>query len=318
MVPSSRCCRHAFTLIELLVVIAIIAILIGLLVPAVQKVREAAARMQCANNLHQIGIATHNVHDTYGVFPPLCSPCADNAQAGCFCTISGPWNHTNYTIFLWLLPYVEQDNIFKASSPSGYAGGQYMKVIKVYICPTDPSIAKGMCETTNGGANGWGACSYAANYYVFGNPTAANSSLRVQGQSHLPGSVPDGTSNTIFYAEHYGTCGMGNNNTLNSTITYGSLWADSNSVWRPIFGPNSVSKDPGSAGYPAAKSLPLFQVQPNYITTCDAGRPQSGHTNGMNVGLGDGSVRFLTAGISQVTWQNACDPQDGNPLGSDW
>src|SRR5437588_5030419 len=103
--------RNAFTLIELLVVIAIIAILIGLLVPAVQKVREAAARIKCSNNLKQLGIATHNCNDTYGRLPPMSGPFMGQNVP------NTPSNNGN--VFYWLLPFFEQDNLYKAH-PSNY------------------------------------------------------------------------------------------------------------------------------------------------------------------------------------------------------
>src|SRR6202011_3608557 len=117
--------RPGFTLIELLVVIAIIAILMGLLVPAVQKVRSAAARIQCQNNLKQLGIAIHSHHDGQGYFPP-------SRTTG-----------DGFSVHVYLLPYIEQDNVYhsinfgaKWSDPSNaLAAGS---VIKTYLCPADP------------------------------------------------------------------------------------------------------------------------------------------------------------------------------------
>ncbi len=297
--------RSGFTLIELLVVIAIIAILIALLVPAVQKVRESAARTQCINNFKQVGLAVHNLHDTRKILPPLCAPCADPNNAGCFTSASTPYGRHIYTTFHFLLPYLEQDAIYKQLSLSGYAGGQYYRALTVLICPSDPSVVNGMNTTTNGGANNWGASSVAANNYVFGNPQSGNT----WGANKIPAHIPDGTSNTIFFAEVYGTCG----NSGNQASLWGSLWADANSIWRP--GYNLGGSKGYVTGYPPAR---LPQDQPNFINTCDANRPQSGHSGGLNVCLGDGSVRFVPASISQATWAAANDPRDGIPLGSDW
>src|SRR5262245_50198710 len=99
--------RRGFTLIELLVVIAIIAILIGLLLPAVQKVREAAARMTCSNNLKQLSLACHSLHDTRGTLPPLCTD-----GVGSYTPTTTPFGSHDFTMFHWLLPYIEQNNIF--------------------------------------------------------------------------------------------------------------------------------------------------------------------------------------------------------------
>jgi prepilin-type N-terminal cleavage/methylation domain-containing protein len=310
--PLSRG-RAAFTLIELLVVIAIIAILIGLLVPAVQKVREAAARIQCANNLKQILIATHAINDTYKYLPPVASPDGWTALT----RAAPPYNGGPWTVFTFLLPYVEQSAVYNAQTkgnvpPGQYCGGQYFRPIPTYLCPADPSTSNGLSQTVNGGANGFAVSNYSANYLVFGNPSAASDALRVQGVSSLPRSFRDGTSNTICFGEVYGSCSLSTDPASGSSTA--SLWADSTLPWRPIMCHNTANKSTNQ-GYAAC--LP-FQVQPVAFGTCDPSRANSPHAGGMNCGLGDGSVRFLAAGLSPTTYANACDPRDGNPLGPDW
>jgi prepilin-type N-terminal cleavage/methylation domain-containing protein len=312
---TARGPRPAFTLIELLVVIAIIAVLIGLLAPAVQKVRAAAGRLECQNNLKQIGLATHNLHDVNKVLPPLVSPSQYQGTS-----VPGPYRGAiGFTVFDWLLPYIEQDNLFRGSSRDVNTVVDGAKVyahsVPLYRCPMDPTPSGGTGKgaTTNGGADTWAIGNYSANYLVFGNPLGATVTQREQGAARIPASFPDGTSNIIIYTERYGTCGLSGN--PNSATTFANLWSDSNFIWRPVFCVNQFDQTPWYRGYPQCA---LFQVTPNWITGCDSSRAQSPHSGGISVCLADGSVRFVAEGISAATWANACDPRDGAPLGDDW
>ncbi|MCA9118801.1 MAG: DUF1559 domain-containing protein [Planctomycetaceae bacterium] len=292
-----------FTLVELLVVIAIIGILVALLLPAVQAAREAARRMQCSNNLKQLGIAAHNIHDTYKRLPPLCAPSATTRL-----TVDGPFKGPyGRTVFHWLLPYIEEQTIYDQLDPNQtYAGIEYNRVINTFLCPSEVSTTNGRSSTTNGGANNWGAQNYGANYYGFGNPNAPSASLRPEGSNKLA-TFTDGTSNFILFTEMYGTCGW----TGNPASAYGSLWADSNSVWRPVFCTNSTTKSLIVSGYPPCKK---FQVRVKWVSQCDPSTTQGSHPGGTQICLADGSVRFVAETIEDIVWSNVCDPRDGAPV----
>jgi len=313
--------RRGFTLIELLVVIAIIAILIALLVPAVQKVREAAARSQCLNNMKQIGLAVHAINDVMKSLPPAAAPSGWVATT----TASPPYNGKNWTCLSWLLPYIEQEALYKQlttgdSPPGQYCGGKYMVPIQTYMCPSDPGTdpSTGLSFITYGTANDFAVSNYAYNYLCFGNPeglhnASSTDSACIQGRSQIPKTFVDGLSNTIFFAETYGSCCSSGNPASSSCAA--SLWADSTTPWRAMFCQNTADRSIGQTGYTICS---MFQVQPRMLNSCDPSRAQSPHGGGMNCLLGDGSVRFITADISLATWASACDPRDGNPLGPDW
>src|SRR5687768_4089115 len=201
--------RRGFTLIELLVVIAIIAVLIGLLLPAVQKVRDTAARMTCQNNLKQIGLATHSLDATYRVLPPLCVNRRNNPGSNWSSSrivIEGPYQGAiGYTVFNWLLPHLEQDNLYNRANrdvntevamhrPAGFRR-LYQQPIKVYRCPSEPQPegphGDGMGSTTHGSQHLWAISNYSANYLIFGNPVAQTT----EGAARIPKTFRDGTSN---------------------------------------------------------------------------------------------------------------------------
>jgi prepilin-type N-terminal cleavage/methylation domain-containing protein len=306
---------RGFTLIELLVVIAIIAILIGLLVPAVQKVREAAARMQSSNNLKQMILGLHNMNDTNHVLP-LPEGAYPRAGAGV-----GPSTPMVGTVQYFLLPYIEQDNVYKQMAinhPDSWWCGYS---IKTYVNPGDPSPDKPEPDTGN---PRWGD-SYATNERVFApgmNITPAfRSGTTPNPIASIPATFQDGTSNIIMMAEKYMECGTGPGNI--AAFYWGETCLDCGSggnyptaCARFGNGPANVGSPPlfyNSAANPA--QVPQSKPSPYNCNPCMLQAPWSG---GILVGLADGSVRLVSTAISQQTWTNAVYPNDGNVLGSDW
>jgi len=270
--------RWAFTLIELLVVIAIIAVLIGLLLPAVQKVREAAARTQSQNNLKQLSLAMHGHNDAINRLPPAWGSMGNSNILGA-------------STFFFLLPYIEQDAIYKlglASTTKYPHDAVYNIVVKTYIVPADPTGSAGQAW-----AGGWALGEYGVNYQVVGDTWPSQAGW--DKAARIPGTFADGTSNTIVFAEKMGLC---------TTSPVGALWAHGNwnPPWMSLFAYDSTA-------------------QPQYKPTqaaCVPSQAQGQSTGVVIVGMGDGSVRTVSSGVSQPTWWAACTPAGGEVLGSDW
>ncbi|MEO2091646.1 MAG: DUF1559 domain-containing protein [Gemmataceae bacterium] len=335
MTSRNRRPRHGFTLIELLVVIAIIAILIGLLLPAVQKVREAAARMQSANNLKQLGLAANNYESAYGTLPPMFG----TSPAG-GATLGGG------SVFYHLLPYLEQENVYRMGVDASRS-----LPLKVLRAPLDKSYPdSGTYEIPLSGVQGsttfptlypvwastanttWGVSSYSANWQVFGDMAARIS------------KVSDGMSNTFIFGEKYstmtggpfGACanvwGYGVDsrsipNDFNPPLTGGQYpgeaqWANGvvpgslyNSPYHPRNGfVNRGGAVPGS--WPDDRPWRCRCMRrPEFgplITSVHPQKSQAFTPSGLQVVMGDGHVRFYSSSVTDETWVTIETPDYGD------
>jgi prepilin-type N-terminal cleavage/methylation domain-containing protein len=335
--------RSGFTLIELLVVIAIIAILIALLVPAVQKVREAAAKTQCVNNMKQWGLAAQSYHDAYKHFPPALGYNAPTLQPGV----------AYGNAIFHMLAYIDQGNLYNSSYASlaatatiptagsyYYPGNNnvYSQVLVALLCPSNPAATP---PTVSWNGSTWGVSCYAFNALIFcgengitmANPPVADGNTPNPQSFRTMVQITDGTSNTILMTERYPVC-------TNAT------WAAGGSYWAicaypgqtlpapmsfPTVAPVPVypgiavsifSTQLGNVGTTAIGATSVFQAQPFPFTgagsVCDPLRAQSPHSGIMSTLLADGSVRAVSSSIAGATWWAALTPTGGEVLSGDW
>ncbi len=285
--------RGAFTLIELLVVIAIIAILIGLLLPAVQMVREAANRIQCGNNLKQQSLAMQNYASTFeGQLPP------DN-----FCSVAtGAQGSTYYA----LLPYLDQNDLYSTYTQNGqgYLGAGSFP-LRVFQCNSDPTVQSGV-------AAGQGVSSYSINAALF----APGNGGSIVGYTcpYTMSNIPDGNSNTMAFMEQVAVISLASGPNCNwwaCPLTYAG---DFGSYGNASFWPNAPPL--------AAPPFPLPQFNPSLNPTspnfANPSLAAGFHPNLIMVAMMDGSVRSVGAGVSLNSWNDAVQPADGNSFDSTW
>ncbi|MEJ7636560.1 MAG: DUF1559 domain-containing protein [Singulisphaera sp.] len=325
--------RSGFTLIELLVVIAIIAVLIGLLLPAVQAAREAARRSQCVNNLKQIGLAMHNYESSLGSFPP-----------GYKGVQWGTW-------MVYVLPYLEQNNLNNAWNFSGDAindssGGSLFRYggrgnytvttshIGAFKCPSDPNS---MSKTLEGGSRIPGGLSAnpisSHNYMVnFGNGDVQQyATINYGGTTinHLGAPFSDMGAPTVSTKSQTGTVpfraitdGLSNTLLVSETVVgqggdlRGYTWYGYTSTFSGMNGPNSTNPDAlTSLGYCLPTINPPCTVYSNTYRLTNAVR--SRHPGGVNATLADGSVKFFKNSISLSVWRALCSTQGGEVISAD-
>ncbi len=305
----TRLARQAFTLIELLVVIAIIAVLIGILLPAVQRVREAANRTKCTNNLKQIGIATANFYDQHNVLPPgnyyfpYTNPLIPSVQA-----------FGQAPPQVWILPFIEQNAVWELmlANPGVNAtvvwNGNAPFVPPMYLCPTDttrPAGATAIGSTVQSFGN------YAYNGQVFGSvvtsvaggvPTC--SSFSWNGSTTYQ-NITDGTTNTVFWTEKMGYC----DGPLNGQG--GTRWpANGDGPWMSA---TAYVEPPVSILSPQVQAY----IGVTKSTQCERGQPSTQHTS-LPVAMGDGSVHWMSSGVSQLMLNIAYVMNDGLDFVAEW
>jgi prepilin-type N-terminal cleavage/methylation domain-containing protein/prepilin-type processing-associated H-X9-DG protein len=306
--------RRGFTLIELLVVIAIIAVLIGLLLPAVQKVRDAAARTQCANNLKQWGLAAHNYHSSFEKLPPGINKYTPDLGR-------------RYNWIVALQAYLEQDNITKRwdyinfnnnylDPGSGTRGGPNTPIgltFKLLIRPAD-AMPNPAVDNVQDPPDWWALNTYCACAGTISYPNGAQSKDGLFWTNHIPNrlaDITDGTSNTLMIAERYHGDPIYDSDPYVDDKLFFWAWARYSSNAGDVLFGTSV---------PINWKLPAnFSTLPNNLKNLMIAQRRSnagsGHAGGANFCLSDGSVRFLSETISPVTYQALGTRAGGEVIG---
>jgi prepilin-type N-terminal cleavage/methylation domain-containing protein len=289
---------RGFTLIELLVVIAIIGILISLLLPAIQKVRESAARTQSLNNIKQLCLAVQTCQDSYRKLPPSGGyfPGLDDGTGNTGVSGTGPAPAHHGSLYYFLLPFVEQADLYNSIAGDSWYNSPsppYNQPIGLFMSPSD-NLTSGIGPNT-----GRPTTTYPNNGFVFsasqGQVGGINMAWNQTSSASYASTFRDGASGTILFSEGFAACGGTDR-----------LWNESNWV------------GPQLAGI-ADTNLPQWLPNAEF---CNPNQLQSHQAGGILVGLADGSCRVISDSVSQATWQAALLPNDrqnpGDVAGGGW